>query len=133
VHKNTSYHEVLSGGKDFFFSNNLPKLGDLYLNTSKELCPDGKLSYKACIVLPIRYTRTEDEVGDSASESKVLTLGFLAVDTNCVDAYDELYDIELGGIVADALFPVLWRSEIAKDILHRNRAVAEIQPQVGSR
>jgi hypothetical protein len=85
---------------------------------------DGKLPYRARILLPIRYTRTEAEMNQAQTASQlqsghrkgqVVTAGFLGVDTDSPGLYDEMCDVQLGLIVADALFPVLKRSWLAED------------------
>ena len=118
VNANTAYHEILYCNKVYFLSNNVQAMGDHYHSTGY---PNGKLPYKARIVLPIRYVLTDREMHSPvSSESRIIMVGFLSVNANEIDVYREPYDVELGLAIADALFSVLKRAKIA-DMARRNK------------
>lgn len=122
VNGNTAYHEILYGHKPYFFENDLQSLGGHYHTTQY---PDGKLPHRARIVLPIQYVRTDLEMRAAPSQPKILTLGFLSVNANATNVYREPYDVELGLAIADALFSVLKRAELAHDLLRRSNSIGD--------
>lgn len=103
---NTDFHLLAKGEGRYFLSNDLRRY-PFYMNTS--LGPDvhkaitWSLPYVSSLVFPIRLTK--DASGSGVKGIKVL--GFLAVDSAARGAYTERYDVEMGAIVADGLFPLL--------------------------
>ena len=131
VYKNTAYAAILEDGDRYFFSNDIRKMPKGYRSSSQK--QHGQLPYKSRILLPIRYVRTASEMTQGQSDSqlksgprrgKVVTAGFLGVDTNSPGVYDEACDVELGLMVADVLFPVLKRSWIAEELMQRGKTEA---------
>jgi hypothetical protein len=102
VVKNTDYNLILNGGRSYFFCNNIPSSKE-YINTSKDEYGE-KLPYAAAIVLPVRSANSQQCEG---ATDKYRCLGFLAVDSAARNAFLEKYDVQLGAIVADALYSVM--------------------------
>ena len=121
VRKNSSYEEILYNGQQYFFCNDWRRLGKLYKNSSKGRYPKNQeLPYKAHITLPIRSPKTY-AADTSNQEEDVSTLGFLGIDTDTPDRYREPRDVELGMIIANALYVVLKRSwDAAQEAKRRN-------------
>lgn len=101
VVKNTDYNLILNAGRPYFFCNNIPSSKE-YINTSKDEYGE-RLPYAAAIVLPVRSVNSQQSEG----ADKYRCLGFLAVDSAARNAFLEKYDVQLGAIVADALYPVM--------------------------
>jgi hypothetical protein len=128
IYKNTAFRHIISRGQRYFFSNDVLAMND-YESTFQELFPDKKLPYRARIVFPIRYVRTEREMAPnidantkeegrkSVMKAKIVTAGFLGVDTKSPNAYEEAGDVELGLAIADALFPILKRSWVIQGMI----------------
>lgn len=115
VSLNTDFCEITEGNLDYFFVGNLTKYVN-YTNTSmkKHNGFRGKkwtLPYKSTIVWPIRYVYDEFETGNGNDTNENDTnedlYGFLTVDSSSMNAFIERYDVQMGALLADALFPVL--------------------------
>ena len=109
--KNSDFAMLAQMEKSYFINGDLPKLS-LYKNTSKEFVDEKQShSYKSTIVFPIRYVLTKDDLEMEPDGSGVLgdqrLYGFFTVDCHPRNAFSETYDIQLGGGIADSLFPVL--------------------------
>lgn len=110
VSSNTDFHLIAENNKNYFFEGNLPKYPN-YLNTSSRKISKSEknewhLPYKSTVVWPIRYlyTKKDKESADGVTER---LLGFLTIDSSSVNAFIERYDVEMGAIIADGLYPVL--------------------------
>lgn len=116
---NTDYKQIFKRQRDFFFSNNLLEEGQSYENSS--LPDDGRgvkvytddnwpLPYKSALVWPIRYTLCIDDLPNESSldkERDQTLYGFLTIDCTEKDVFDEKYSVQMGAILADALFPIM--------------------------
>lgn len=102
VVKNTDYNLILNAGRSYFFCNNIPSSRE-YTNTSKDEYGE-KLPYAAAIVLPIRSVDSQQSEG---AADRYRCLGFLTVDSSARNAFLEKYDVQLGAIIADTLYPVM--------------------------
>lgn len=102
VVKNSDYNLILNNGRNYFFCNDIMSSND-YINSSK---PEYQvnLPYSSVIVLPIRSTNIQMSEGEA---DKYRCLGFLAVDSSSRNVFIEKYDIQMGAIVADALYPIM--------------------------
>ncbi len=113
VNLNTDYHLLVRAEQRYFLSNNLKKYPN-YMNTSlnanDKSSNDGRwsLPYVSSLVLPIRYIE-EESCDASRKDTRITILGFLAIDSQARGAYTERYDVEMGAIIADALYSVLSR------------------------
>lgn len=113
---NTDFYRLFSAKNpktnNYFIENNLPKRHN-YKNTSFQMYgePDGKwtLPYKSTIVWPIRrMTLRENHDSEQLSDNQDV-LGYLCIDSNVKDIFNDSYDIHFGAIVADSLFVFLRR------------------------
>ncbi len=111
--KNSDFSILASMKQPYFFNGDISKL-DLYENTSNGESHGGsiaKLSYNSAIVFPIRYVMTRDDIelepGNGGALGDQVLYGFFTVDSLPRNSFSERYDIQLGGAMADALFPVL--------------------------
>ncbi|TRW99824.1 hypothetical protein [Candidatus Methylobacter oryzae] len=114
--KNTDYKQILERQIDYFFSNNLPLEGQSYENTS---LPGGvnsyteenwPLTYRSALVWPIRYAFCKDDLPEQTSLDKKrdqTLYGFLTIDCSDKDVFDKNYSIQMGAVLADALFPIM--------------------------
>jgi len=102
VTKNTDYNLILNGGRAHYFSGDIVGAKD-YLNTSREEYGD-KLPYSSVIVLPVRSATIPQPDSDA---DKYRVLGFLAVDSAARNVFVEKYDVQMGAVVADALYPIM--------------------------
>jgi len=114
---NTAYRKILnnvlrkSKNGFYYFNNNITKTID-YDNTSKEVYPDGILPYKSEIVVPI--------IPSLSSVNNIYDLiGFLCVDCNEIDRFNEKYDTVLIEGVADGIYDILSKYIIKKNNLTR--------------
>lgn len=122
IDRNTDFHLIVKGEKRYFLCNDLTKYPN-YMNTS--LGPNihsavpWSLPYVSSLVLPIRLAK--DASGTGATRIRVF--GFLAVDSAARGAYRERFDVEMGAIVADALFPLLelWNYVEAESRIARSK------------
>lgn len=110
VSLNTDFREITEGNIDFFFVGDLTKYVN-YTNTSinKGNKRDGEkwtLPYKSTIVWPIRYQYNKNE-RDNGTGTQEDLYGFLTVDSSSKNAFIERYDVQMGALLADSLFPVL--------------------------
>lgn len=107
IDKNTAYREIIRGERSYFLSNNLPKLAGegRYDNTSA----NWHESYVSCLVLPIRCVIEQDELENKELQKRIQVLGLLAIDSAGRGTYRQRYDVDMGAIVADALYTVLDR------------------------
>ena len=102
---NTAFHKVLNkvvknNPKGFFYlNNNIPKTTD-YDNTSKEAYPNEELPYKSEIVVPIIPIERENS-------KKYETLGYLCVDCEKINKFEEKYDVPFIEGVADGIYDLL--------------------------
>lgn len=102
--QNTDYSLIMYSGKQFFLSNDL-SVAHNYTNTSDRTYTNGR-PYKSTIVLPIKHKSVRYETdGKCEVENKIL--GFLTIDSSSRYCFAERYDVEMGYIVSDALYPVL--------------------------
>jgi hypothetical protein len=116
VLSNTDYKHIFERKIDYFFSNNLPKEGQGYENTS---LPNGinnytednwPLPYRSALVWPIRYAKCKDDLREDISLDKKrdqILYGFLTIDCSKKDVFDKNYSVQMGAILADALFPIM--------------------------
>jgi len=107
---NTDFNEIMSGNLDFFFEGDLTSYLN-YTNTSmkkhdKMLGEKWSLPYKSTIVWPIRYVYNNNEIENGTGSQEDL-YGFLTIDSSSVNAFIKRYDVQMGALLADALFPVL--------------------------
>lgn len=114
--RNTDYKQIFERQIDYFFSNNLPKEGQGYENTS---LPDGfnrytevdwPLAYRSALVWPIRYALCKEDLPNETSLDKKrdqTLYGFLTIDCSEKDVFDKNYSVQMGAILADALFPIM--------------------------
>ena len=119
IRDNTDFRLVYERKKDYFFHGDLATL-EHYENSS--IPPGGNaanLDYKATVVVPIRYAYTKQDLdsleGNSSQNSSQNRsrdqnqdlYGFLALDCEPRNSFDERYDVELGNVIADALVATL--------------------------
>jgi YHS domain-containing protein len=116
IGKNTDFEEIAKqGGKPYFFCNDLSKL-ELYKNTSDSFNHDAgsgkpRKDYNSTIAWPISYILTKSEaIENGRARLKVLDqnfYGFFSVDAIPRGIFEERYDVTLGKIYTEALYPVL--------------------------
>ena len=115
--KNSDFNLILNNGRKFFFCNDIRSSKE-YINSSTP--ENGEtLPYSSVLVLPIRGTNSHESEDDA---DKYKYLGFLAIDSSSRNVFVEKYDIQMGAIVADALYHVLdtW-SQLQN--LHNKKAI----------
>jgi len=104
---NTDFNLILKRERNYFFHPDLQKL-EHYENSSFKLFPETR-KYASTIVWPIRYVYCENEkdkdCGRGMNEDQDI-YGFLAVDSYSRNAFSERYDVQMGSILADGLFPI---------------------------
>ena len=102
---NTAFSKVLSRvTRDFaktkyYINNDIPSDAE-YENTSKEVYEDGVLPYKSEIVVPIMPLHFTDK-------DNWEILGFLCVDCDEKNKFDEKYDVAIIEGVADGIYDIL--------------------------
>ena len=112
VSENTDFRLILRRQRDYYFNGDVSETRD-YENSrlkNPQVNSQGswQLPYKATIVWPIRYvlTRSETEVAQGAQFRDQDLYGFLTVDCNARNVFEERYDVQLGAALADSLFAV---------------------------
>lgn len=118
IYANTDFYQLFNVRdpriNKYFFANNLPKMCN-YNNTSFKSYGDPNekkwaLPYKSTMVWPIRrITSHEDDREEGQLGDKQDVLGYLCIDCNSRNVFNERYDTELGAIIADSLFVFLRR------------------------
>lgn len=103
---NTAYHKIvnniLKGHKDklFYINNDINSNGD-YENTSREAYPNGKLPYCSELVYPI-IPYTWDKTSNNFD-----CIGFICIDCNYKNAFDNKYDVGIISGVADGIYDLI--------------------------
>ncbi len=109
IKENTDFNIILKREGDIFFEDNLPKFQNYHNSSidesSHNQTNDWPLSYVSTIVWPIRYILENTELNPDDDDQELL--GFLTIDSNSKNNFERRYDIDLGAIIADSLFPVL--------------------------
>jgi len=110
VSLNTDFSEITEGNLDYFYVGDLTKYLN-YTNTSMKKHDSMKsekwtLPYKSTIVWPIRYVYIKSEVENGTGTHEDL-YGFLTLDSSSVNSFIKRYDVQMGALLADSLFPVL--------------------------
>jgi hypothetical protein len=114
VSGNTAYqvilNSVLNGDRSRFFylNNNVPKTKD-YQTTSRAAYPNGVLPYKSELVYPILPIHPPQVDATQNSKPKYEIWGFLCIDCNDVNKFNERYHVPLIEGVADGVFDVIMR------------------------
>ena len=102
---NTAFSKVLSRATrdstktKYYFNNDIPSTAE-YENTSKEVYKDGILPYKSELVVPIMPLHFTDK-------DNWEILGFLCVDCDEKNKFDEKYDVAIIEGVADGIYDIL--------------------------
>jgi len=107
---NTAFQKALNNVlKDnkikYYLNNSISKTKD-YENTSKDSSKDGKLSYESELVYPIIPMINDDS-------KNILCKGFLCIDSDKENAFNDYYDVAIIEGVADGIYDLL--SERAKN------------------
>ena len=115
---NTDFQVVLVDGHRYFLHNNLAKAarGGLYRNTSSAVAKEPPKNYMATIVFPIRFMVTAPHKEGVQEQPPEAIYGVLAIDARARGSYSERYDVDMGMIVADALFSLFHQWEMIKRI-----------------
>lgn len=116
IYSNTDFKQLFDAQNPatnkYFLENNLPKKHN-YQNTSFKLYgePNEKwtLPYKSTIVWPIRRITSKYERDEEQFTDKQDVLGYLCIDSDARNVFNDRYDIHVGAIVADSLFVFLRR------------------------
>lgn len=111
---NTAYqiilNNVLQADREHFYylNNNVPKTKD-YQTTSKPAYPGGILPYKSELVYPILPMTqvNDDEKGDKKQKYEIW--GFLCLDCNYINRFNNRYHVAIIEGVADGLFDVIMK------------------------
>lgn len=147
--ENTDFEDLWfaeNGCQRYFLSNDLPDLWNkgAYKNSSFEYYgkPDRirllgfnktinwRLPYKSCLILPIRYISAftpPPRESKEYTQPHWLYWGFLCIDSNKTNVFDERYSPELGGAFADALYTLF--SEMDQWVELATRPAAANPPQ----
>lgn len=111
VSKNTEYQEIIASGEGLYYCEDLRKLNPGYRSTN---LPGGKLGaqkwnypYVAILIIPIRRFLAENEIWNMEPVSRIMTLGYLTIDSRARGAYNKRYDPDMAKAIADSLFFVL--------------------------
>lgn len=116
VDENTDFHLIVRQEINYFFNGNLPAC-DNYLNSNKSKYEAGKgavknwsLPYRSTIVLPVRYVwkcKEKIAAGKKEEEKCQDIYGFLTVDSSAKNAFSERFDVQVGALLADAIFSIM--------------------------
>jgi hypothetical protein len=121
VSQNTDYNSLVNKLHNYYLNNDINAKGTSYINTSKTT-PTDVLSYSSAIVLPIRLYSS----AGSGGKPTFNIIGFLTVDSSSRKTFTEKFDVQMGAIVADALYPAI-------DLLskvHRNSHQCSIAEEI---
>jgi hypothetical protein len=108
IGNNSDFRQIFTGNTACFFSNNLPaQLNRGYQNShwTEHVIQTKAFSYRATIVWPIARSRQIDRRAPQERD----VIGFLCVDTQAVDVFNETYDVPLGAAFSQALHLTLLR------------------------
>lgn len=114
VNGSTAYqviiNNVLNGNesKFFYLNNNVPKTKD-YQTTSRSAYLDGKLPYKSELVYPILPLLPPAGASSNGMKSKYEIWGFLCVDCDHTNKFNEHYHVPIIQGVADGVFDVIMK------------------------
>ncbi len=103
---NTAYHKILNnilkGNKDklFYINNDINSNSD-YENTSREAYLNGVLPYSSELVYPIIPYSWDRNTNNSDC------MGFICVDCNSKNAFDDKYDVAIISGVADVIYDLI--------------------------
>lgn len=119
---NTAFQVIVSNvlkseRAQFFYLNNNIKKTKHYHNTSKPAYPDGKLPYKSELVFPIIPLLP---LNTKATEEKIQIWGFLCIDSNRKNSFNNRYDVAIVEGVADVIFDVIMKVNKLKTENHAN-------------
>ena len=112
---NTAYQKIvnniLKGNKDkFYYLNNNINGNNDYENTSKDVYADGKLPYESELVYPIIPLSWEK--GTTSYEC----IGFICVDCEEKDVFDNKYDVAIVSGVADGIYDIITLRNNLKEV-----------------
>jgi hypothetical protein len=101
---NTAFQKALNNvlkdnSKKYYLNNSISKTKD-YENTSKDSNPNGKISYESELVYPIIPMINDDP-------KNILCKGFLCIDCDKENAFNENYDVAIIEGVADGIYDLL--------------------------
>jgi hypothetical protein len=108
IGNNTDFRQIFAENTDYFFSNNLPaQLNKGYQNShwTERVIQTETFPYRATIGWPISRSRQIDRRAPQERD----VIGFLCVDTQAVNVFNEAYDIPLGAAFSQALHLTLLR------------------------
>lgn len=140
INGNTDFKNLwfgLHGCSRYYLSNNLKRdwKNDRYMNSSFEdvgmpevvnvihgisFVKNWKLNYKSAVILPIRYISSfNPPSGFQADLIDWDYYGFLCVDCNSINAFDDTFSPELCGTFADAIYSYLAQIDFIEDSFTR--------------
>lgn len=126
VRDNTDFWTIIRRQKAYFFNDGLSS-SDNYENSSFKLHPTLP-KYESTIVWPIRYVYDAQAADEHEAEPLRQALcGFLTVDSGSKGSFSERYDVQLGAIISDGLYPALdaYRALRQKRMLAQRGAVQQ--------
>lgn len=105
VRDNTDFWTIIRRQRSYFLNDGLSN-SDNYENSSFKLHPNLP-KYESTIVWPIRYVYDAHTAGEHEEEPlRQDVCGFLTVDSRSKGSFSERYDVQLGAIISDGLYPV---------------------------
>lgn len=110
IYGNTPYlkitNDLLNHGVEapYYINSNIPKAikNNAYLNTSQGAYPNGVLPYKSEIVIPILPIH-------NPNDQKPDLIGFICVDSNKTNSFNETYDLPMLQGFADGVYDVIMK------------------------
>jgi len=106
ISANTCFNNICDGlansGDYFYVNNNIPKSED-YKNSSTSTYKHNKLPYVSEIVVPLIPLY----VTEADTETELIALGFLCVDSNKTNVFDTRYDLDILQGVAEGIYDII--------------------------